>query len=292
MFRSAIFGACAVALTGCAPLAVLEKAQNTDLPETSCFTRPSGGCVFDQNPLLVEPTPVTIQRRPYKFFPVAKTLNFVDYQGRKWVAPRGTLTDGASIPEIFTAIVGKPTSPEYVNAAAVHDAYCGIGNEAGTRWHDGRWEDVHRMFYDGLIVGGTPELRAKLMYAAVWLGGPRWETTLHLDRVETGDLQTAMRATKAYIEREKPTLPELDRYLKQWETHLLPVSPIAESPMAEVEEEPMEYPEEPYETDYPNDPVSPVEIDSPTDTGNAVDTTILTVPAAGSESACAVSACL
>ena len=36
------------------------------------------------------------------------------------------------------------------------------------------WPEVHRMFYEGLLVGGTPVARAQLMYAAVWLGGPRW----------------------------------------------------------------------------------------------------------------------
>ncbi|WP_299927160.1 DUF1353 domain-containing protein [uncultured Pelagimonas sp.] len=259
MLRFGIFGACALALSACDPIAVLQKAQNTDLPEVSCFTRPEGGCSFDQDPLRVEPKPVTIQRRPYKFFPTAATMNFVDSQGRNWVAPRGTLTDGASIPEIFTTIVGKPTSPEYVNAAAVHDAYCGIGNEAGTRWHDGRWEDVHRMFYDGLIVGGTPEFRAKLMYAAVWLGGPRWEITNRWDEVDTAELQTAMRATKSYISTSKPTLPQLDAYLRKWEFHLLTTIPRLEDNPSEAVEEPHDYFEEPYEPYDPYDPYDPVD---------------------------------
>lgn len=274
MMKSALLGVCGLVITGCAPFLAVEKAQKTDLPEVSCFTRPQGGCVFDHNPLRVETKAITIQNRPYKFFPTSVTLNFVDALGRDWQAPKGTLTDGASIPEIFTAIVGKPTSPEYINAAAVHDAYCGIGNESGPRFHDGRWEDVHRMFYDGLIVGGTPELRAKLMYAAVWLGGPRWETTRMLDRVSDADLQTAMKATKNYISANSPTLPELDRYLRKWENHLLLDTQEEEVPEdnAAGPLEPYEptYPEEPYEPTYPDDPYDPTypgDPNDPTDPG-------------------------
>ena len=131
----------------------------------------TGGCTFSQSPLRVLPEPVELPKRPYKFFPTAGQLNFVDAQGKNWVAPPRTLTDGASIPKIFVAIVGDPTAPEFINAAAVHDAYCGVGNETGTMFHRAKWEDVHVMFYDGLIVGGTPEIRAKIMFAAVWLGG-------------------------------------------------------------------------------------------------------------------------
>ncbi|PYG32360.1 DUF1353 domain-containing protein [Pelagimonas varians] len=221
MIRIALLGAAVLSLSGCDPATVLQKANAVDAPEYSCFTKPSGGCSFDQTPLRVEPVPTQIQRRPYQFFPTAQTLNFVDAGGRNWQAPRGTLTDGASIPEIFTTIVGSPTAPEYVSAAAVHDAYCGIGNETGARFHDARWQDVHHMFYNGLIVGGTPQFRAQLMYAAVWLGGPRWETTRRLDQVDVRQKQWAMQRTKSYIAQRKPTLPQLDGYLRVLEIELL-----------------------------------------------------------------------
>lgn len=111
-----------VALTACDPVALIEKAGTVDEPEISCATRPKRGCVYDQAPLRVLPEPVVIPTRAYKFFPTATSLTFVDSRGREWVAPRRTLTDGASIPPIFVSIVGDPTSPEFINAAAVHDA--------------------------------------------------------------------------------------------------------------------------------------------------------------------------
>lgn len=214
----ALFGPiCLLALAGCDTLERMsaQVAQNAE-PEVSCRTRPDG-CAFDQGTLRVDPEPRVLPRRSYQFFPTADELNFTDARGRRWVAPKGTLTDGASIPEIFVAIVGQPTAPEYIHAAAVHDAYCGVGNELGVRFHDGRWEDVHRMFYDGLITGGTPPLRAKVMYAAVWLGGPRWNTHRDLRHLSVGDKQDAMRRVKLFIEDNDPPLPALVAFLEAQE---------------------------------------------------------------------------
>lgn len=226
-----------LALAGCATIG---PQSSVDDPEISCFTQPQGGCSFDQSPLRVLDEPVTLPRRPYKFFPTAAPLNFVDAEGQSWVAPPRTLTDGASIPKIFVTIVGDPTSPEFVNAAAVHDAYCGIGNEGGANYQRAPWQDVHLMFYDGLIVGGTDHIRAKVMFAAVWLGGPRWAEPAEavistqgrsearaydyinrLDLVPVWRKQQAMRRAKAYIERNDPPIPRLLDFLGRLEDEML-----------------------------------------------------------------------
>ncbi|MDA7425773.1 DUF1353 domain-containing protein [Thalassococcus lentus] len=229
MLRFAICGALALGLSGCAVL-TLEDLESVDGPSVTCATNASGGCRFNLAPLRVLDTPVTIPRRPYKFFPTAEQLRFVDARGRQWVAPPRTLTDGASIPPIFTAIVGDPTSETFINAAAVHDAYCGVGNETGANFQNGRWEDVHIMFYDGLVAGGTPDLTAKLMFAAVWLGGPRWNTTFDLSHVPVDRKQQAMRETKAFIESTDPEFKKLLRYLRKWQNLMLAEFP---SPRAE-----------------------------------------------------------
>lgn len=152
----------------------LPETQTMLATDPNCADNPGQGCHFDRDPLLVDQTPVHLPGRPYAFFPTSQAVSFVDAQRREWIAPAQTLTDGASIPPIFVSIVGQPTAPEYILAAALHDAYCGVGNEAGTRYHSAPWQDVHLMFYNGLITGGTPAKRAKVMFAAVWLGGPRW----------------------------------------------------------------------------------------------------------------------
>lgn len=188
-----------VALLGVAACDPIAQAPRGPAVLT-CESNPSGGCRFDRSPLHVLPEPVTLPRRPWQFFPTAETLNFVDARGQTWTAPRRTLTDGASIPKIFVSIVGDPTAPEFINAAAMHDAYCGIGNEDGPKYRSTSWEATHRMFYDGLIAGGTQPVVAKLMFSAVWLGGPRWNTSRRLDQVPDARLRQAMRETRAFIE--------------------------------------------------------------------------------------------
>ncbi|TNF19705.1 MAG: DUF1353 domain-containing protein [Rhodobacteraceae bacterium] len=131
-------------------------------------------CQFFFGPYLLANRPVRLPARDLAFYPLARRLGFVDSGNGRWVAPAGTLTDGASIPRIFISVIGDPRSREFANAAALHDAYCGVGNEDLPEYHSRDWRAVHRMFHDGLRVGGTDEIRAKIMFAAVWLGGPRW----------------------------------------------------------------------------------------------------------------------
>lgn len=226
MIRFALFPLAAMALSACDPAAIVRKAKDIDAPIVSCDSHSGSGCSFDQAPLRVLEEPVVLPKRPYKFFPTANRLEFVDAHGRSWVAPGRTLTDGASIPKIFVSIVGDPTSPEFINAAAVHDAYCGIGNEAGANYQNAKWEDVHKMFYDGLIVGGTEEFRAKMMFAAVWLGGPRWDTSRTLNHVPVARQQQAMRQTQTFINAAQPSLGQLMRYLKTKEAAMLAEFPV------------------------------------------------------------------
>lgn len=162
-------------------------ANNLRVPEASCHMSSQPICAFFNAPLTLLTTPINLLLRKAVFYPMARDLQFVDSENKKWVAPKGTLTDGASIPPVFISIVGSPTSEEFVNAAAIHDAYCGVGNAELSQYHSDTWQNVHRMFYDALRVGGTPPRKAKTMFAAVYLGGPRWEPP----RLTTGKKQTS-----------------------------------------------------------------------------------------------------
>ena len=203
-----------LAMAGCISPAT-QLADSAALERGSeCLTAASAICFFTNSPVRLAPEGVRLASRSATFYPTAQRLEFVDGARRKWVADTRTLTDGASIPPIFIPIVGDPRSPEFTNAAAVHDAYCGIGNEGGPAYHADTWQNVHRMFYDTLVVGGTPEIKAKVMDAAVWLGGPRWG-------VLEGSVATvpdkfkieAMRGTKGFIEANNPSIPRLITYL-------------------------------------------------------------------------------
>jgi hypothetical protein len=96
-----------------------------------------------------------------------KNFTYIDYHNIRWTAPVGEEVDGASIPQVFWSIIGGPFEGKYRYASVVHDRYC--------HHHGGkRWQDVHRMFYEACLAGGTDEVLAKTMYAAVYHFGPRW----------------------------------------------------------------------------------------------------------------------
>lgn len=252
--------ACVALLGACA----LPQVQTLPATDPNCADNPGQGCRFSRDPLVVHQQPVHLPGRPYAFFPTSQAVSFVDAHRREWTAPAQTLTDGASIPPIFVKIVGQPTAPEYTLAAALHDAYCGVGNEAGARYHSAPWQDVHVMFYNGLITGGTPAKRAKVMFAAVWLGGPRWKAPAGqspilstqgragsfwtrflgsksdrgLAHVPAFALQRSLGDLQDRIENEDPSLAQLLTMLAKAETELNAAYPAIGRPAAAEADEP------------------------------------------------------
>ncbi len=98
---------------------------------------------------------------------VLKTpLRFSDSAKVVWEARAGLSTDGASIPGIFQPFIGKPFDTAFIKAAIIHDHYC----DRQVR----PWRQTHKIFYEGLIDQGVPEAKAKTMYFAVYMGGPKW----------------------------------------------------------------------------------------------------------------------
>ena len=178
-----------------------------------------GKCRFNNAPVKLAPEKIRLEGRAYDFQRLTARLDFIDAGGLNWQAPEKSLTDGASIPEIFVPLIGFPNEPKFANASALHDAYCGVGNEAVPVYHSRTWQEVHRLFYDALVASGTPDLKAKIMFAAVWLGGPRWNTqgvpeTL-LDGVPDAAKEDAMVEAMSFIEDEKPDMPKLVEFLEK-----------------------------------------------------------------------------
>jgi hypothetical protein len=96
-------------------------------------------------------------------------FGFLDKRAKSWSVPIGTKVDGASIPQALWSLVGGPFEGKYRDASVIHDYYCDVRLEP--------WRDVHRLFYEAMLVSGVSESRAKVMYAAVYFGGPRWSET-------------------------------------------------------------------------------------------------------------------
>lgn len=223
---AAVFPFCLVLLAACdvPPEATVQRLSAAQLAAGACRGSDNPQCRFINTPVKLASEGTRLPGRPLTFFPLADRLEFVDGQSRRWTARKGVLTDGASIPQVFVPVIGQPTSPEFLNAAAVHDAYCGIGNESNPEYQSLPWEVVHRMFHDALIVGGTPDSKAKIMFAAVYLGGPRWNEPRRpsaVGLVPDAALQAAMRQAQQFIEREQPTLEQLIIYLRRQELQLI-----------------------------------------------------------------------
>lgn len=93
-------------------------------------------------------------------------FSYKDPAGKVWTAPEGWVIDGASIPWVFWSVVGSPFVGDYRSASVVHDYYCDTQTEP--------WREVHEMFYWAALAAGVGETKAKILYAAVYAGGPRW----------------------------------------------------------------------------------------------------------------------
>lgn len=104
---------------------------------------------------------------PDRTMKLVESIKFTDPDGVEWVAPEGWEIDGASIPKIFWNLVGPPFVGDYRRASVLHDYFCDVKTRP--------WRDVHRLFYHASIAGGVSESKAKVMYAAVFAGGPRWK---------------------------------------------------------------------------------------------------------------------
>jgi hypothetical protein len=93
--------------------------------------------------------------------------------GQRWLAPNGSVVNGASIPRPFWTLIGSPFTGKYRRASIVHDVACG----AQTQPH----RAVHRMFYFACRADGLDDLTAKTMYVAIRQFGPKWRTLAEVD---------------------------------------------------------------------------------------------------------------
>lgn len=140
---------------------------------------------------------------------------FSDGSGKQWRVPAGAVVNGASIPRGFWSLVGSPFTGNYRRASVVHDYYCDTKDEP--------WQAVHKMFYHAMVAGGVPTLEAKILYGAVYAGGPRWEIVI-TKNLEGSDEKIviprfatisdqAQRNTNIWIRSTDPSLEEIDRQL-------------------------------------------------------------------------------
>ena len=115
----------------------------------------------------------------------------------KWIASKGAVVDGTSIPQWAWSFIGGPFEGKYRDASVIHDVAC----DERTR----PWPLVHEAFYFAMRARGVSDLKAKVMYAAVYYFGPRWSdpqtrlaaTAPNLSRDEFEELRIAIEASES-----------------------------------------------------------------------------------------------
>jgi len=152
-------------------------------------------------------------------------LTFIDADGVRWTAPMGTWTDGASVPRFALGITDGRFVKGFLRAAVVHDAYCQKENKDRRPPYQSRpWKDTHRMFHQACVAGGTPRLMARLMFSAVSWFGPRWDDPAGETRQVPPDLaRVAFSATKQWIEKEDPSLGDIEADVAQREPAVMEI---------------------------------------------------------------------
>lgn len=94
-------------------------------------------------------------------------LRYTDPKGVVWIAPAGSVIDGASIPRALWSFMGGPFEGQYRNASVLHDVAYDQKNKPPAV--------VDRMFYDAMRCSGVGAIEAKTMYYSLLRFGRHWK---------------------------------------------------------------------------------------------------------------------
>ncbi|PZR77290.1 MAG: hypothetical protein DLM73_00030 [Chthoniobacterales bacterium] len=139
-------------------------------------------------------------------------LHYTDPKGVVWIAPAGSVIDGASIPRALWSFMGGPFEGRYRNASVLHD----VAYDQKSRPP----AETDRMFYNAMRCSGVGVVEAKTMYYALFRHGHHWraprifagakaQSENNVPRaapVEEGELAAA----KSWIENANPSLAQIE----------------------------------------------------------------------------------
>jgi hypothetical protein len=122
-----------------------------------------------------------------------KPFSYVDAAQVEWAAPVDSIVDGASIPQFAWSLIGGPLEGKYRKASVIHDVAC---DERARPW-----ESVHLAFYYAMLASGVDDDLAKVMYAAVYHFGPRWDLVIEHKDIAEAAAPVLERNLKTVIDR-------------------------------------------------------------------------------------------
>lgn len=139
---------------------------------------------------------ITARDQPDRGMELIDDFWFDDRSGRRWTAPKGLVTDGASIPQALWTLVGSPFTGDYRRAALVHDQACKLAASAAER------RSADRMFYEACRAGGCPVRDAVLLYLGVRIGAYFPGVAAWTTAVETVRPRMATSAGDDHVQRD------------------------------------------------------------------------------------------
>jgi hypothetical protein len=139
-------------------------------------------------------------------------LHYTDPDGVVWIAPAGSVVDGASIPRVLWSFMGGPFDGKYRNASVLHD----VAYDEKTR----SWKQCDRMFYNAMRCSGVGATEAKTMYYALYRHGRHWKRPRDSAAAIARNEQIVPRAlpvsedeieeTRSWIENANPSLSQIE----------------------------------------------------------------------------------
>jgi hypothetical protein len=138
-------------------------------------------------------------------------LRYTDPDGKVWIAPAGSVVDGASIPRSLWSLMGGPFEGKYRNASVLHD----VSYDQKTR----PWSECDRMFYNAMRCSGVSAVEAGTMYYALRKFGHHWKAP-KAEPVKVGQEivaraepvnQADINATRDWIRSSNPSPDQIDQ---------------------------------------------------------------------------------
>ena len=149
-------------------------------------------------------------------------LRYTDPEGVVWIAPAGSVVDGASIPRVLWSLMGGPFDGKYRNASVLHD----VSYDQQMR----PWKQCDRMFYNAMRCSGVSAVEAKTMYYSLLRFGWHWKFGIKKAKPVKVDRKLVARATaeppdaaeapsatdledvRAWIRQTEPSISEIEQH--------------------------------------------------------------------------------
>ena len=136
-------------------------------------------------------SPVTSWNPDGRSMTLLQELRYTDPNWVIWIAPAGSVVDGASIPRSLWSLMGGPFEGRYRNASVLHDV--------SYDQKDRPPEDCDRMFYNAMRCSGVGAVEAKTMYYSLLRFGRHWKFSVKRAR--------PLKIGRKIVARAEPQIP-------------------------------------------------------------------------------------